>query len=150
MVDTGTAIIAGSVISLFGGIIMMQVWQNGWFKRERFRLQIQQTKAIDRINIKKMEKDLGLRKGRSASAEITPNSQSGLLQYLPALVETAKENPDILGTLADKLLSNPGGESSPDLLNGIAGFVKDNPEILEGIMDGFQQNKADQAGEIVR
>ena len=37
MIDTGTAIIVGSLLSLLGAIVIIQLNNSNWFKRENFR-----------------------------------------------------------------------------------------------------------------
>jgi len=120
-------------IMLIGQIILMQMWNRNWFKKENFKLQRDTVKAENRMKIKKLEKELGLTKGKSASAEI--KNDTGVMDLLKNL-----DNDKIAGIL--ELLQS--GES-PEGETGIVDIInKLPPEVIEGFLKGVKGGKNNQ------
>jgi len=137
MVEMGTAIIVSSLISMIGLYLTTMMWNSNWFKKQNWKLQAQNIKAENKLKLKKLEREMGLTKGKSASKEIDKNT-SGLMDYLPDLIELAKENPDLL-ELIPKFTGGESGEGGA--LDGILAFVEENPEILKGITQGIKNTQ---------
>jgi len=54
--DIGTALVF-TVGGIIGSILVTQMWQLNYFKRENFKFSMQQEKRKSNINFKKLEKD---------------------------------------------------------------------------------------------
>jgi len=125
---------AGGII---GAIITTQLWQMNWFKRENFKLHKSNILAENRIKIKKLEKDLGISKGRSKSE---PTENKGLLESLAGL-----DLDKIQGLLSliqkDEDIAEPTAGSA--LMNGIMEFAKNNPEAVQQFLGKIKPDDTD-------
>ena len=120
-------------IMLVGQIILFQMWNNSWFKKENFKLQRDTVKAENRLKLKKLEKEFGL-KGKSVASEI--KNESSIMDLLKNL--DRDKITDILELLQ-------GGETTEK--EGIAGILEQiPPELIEGFLNGLK-DKQNQEGE---
>jgi hypothetical protein len=81
-----------------------------------------------------MEKQLGLGKTKNSASTEIKDSTGGIMDYLPDLIDLAKENPELLELLPQLTKGGGGGGIAESLL----GFVEENPEILQGITQGLK------------
>jgi hypothetical protein len=117
-------------IMLIGQIILLQMWNHNWFKKENFKLQRDTVKAENRIKLKKMEKELGLG-GRSASTEI--KNESSLIDLLKNL------DRDKIGGILEALQPDEEQEG------GLTGIINNlPPELIENFLEGLKSGKKDE------
>ena len=131
---TDTGIIVTSIVSLAGMLLFFILSNNNWFKRENFKIQKSNILAENRIKMKKLEKELGLKKG---AKEPKIDDSGGLFDLLKGL-DTKK----ISGVL--EMLQGDDGEYSlpEDNSAGMIGnFISENPELVKSFLDGVGQNK---------
>jgi len=116
-------------IMLIGQIILLQMWNANWFKKENFKMQRDTIKAENRIKLKKMEKELGL-KGQSASTEI--KNETNIMDLLKNLDRDK---------IADILEMLQGGENEPegDTLTDIINKLP--PEVIQNFLKGVNVGK---------
>lgn len=117
-------LIVVSLISTAGMILITQLLQLNWFKKENFKIQKYNIMGENRIKLKKLERDLGVKNVLpEVKEEVGPLST--ITQLLPLLKNL---DPDQLGALIDKFV---GGSSEP-VEEGALSFL-DNipPELLE-------------------
>ena len=115
-------------IMLIGQIILLQLWQRNWFKKENFKLQRDTVKAENRIKLKKMEKELGLTKGKSASSEI--KNETNIMDLLKNLDRDK---------IADILEMLQSGEREQSGLGEIIDSLP--PELISGFLEGVKGGK---------
>jgi hypothetical protein len=135
----GELIIMGFMM-LIGQIILMMMWQNNWFKKENFKIQKSNIMAQNKLQLRKLEKELGLGK----SKEIIEKEPTGLMSTLGDLAPLLKNlDGDQIAALADKFL---GGQSEAQMEEGggslgdmITDFAANNPEMVKGFLEGIQQ-----------
>lgn len=136
------AFVVVSVISGIFGIIGLLILDRNWFRRERFKFNLDSDKKEQTLRFKKMARDLGLdvKTPPFRGPASTPmDTISGLLPLLKNI------NPDQLGAIADILggqAPDEGGEEGP--LSGIEGlvdFATKNPDMVKGFMDGITKGK---------
>jgi len=122
-------------IMLIGQIILLQMWNRNWFKKENFKLQRDNVKAENRLKLKKLEKEFGLTKGRSASSEI---------KNAPDYIDLLKNlDPDKIRGILDVLQGGEEGESE----GGIGDIIKQiPPEVIEGFLSGVKDGTQKQTG----
>jgi len=133
-----------SVGSIVGGVIITQMWQMNYFKRENFKFALKNKQKEYNLNFKKLERDLGLKGSKSVSVDEPDNSVlgnvGGLLKVLKGL------EPDQIGALADRFLNPEEVESGQDdLLGTLSNFAANNPEMVNGFLQGLSK-KTDNAG----
>ena len=136
-------LIVVALISTAGMIVMSQMWQMNWFKRENFRIKKKNIEGENRIKLKKLERELGLTGGRNPtppSDSKTPIEKLGQLSpFLPIL---AKLDKDQLTSLIDHFI---GGGFSEDQeegdLGGIVEFADEHPDIVKSFLDGLGSEK---------
>jgi len=135
MVDTGTALIVGSFMSLFGMVILLQINNNNWFKRQQWKLDAGNIKAENKLRLKKLEKDMGLNT-RASKKEAEELPQGNLLGQLAPLLKNL--DGETLKSLADTFLPNSIEEEAPEGISGaLLNFAEENPEIVNGILQGI-------------
>jgi len=115
--DLNTAIVF-TVGSIAGSIIITQMWQLNWFKRENFKMQKANIMKENRIKYKKLERELGLSQGRSATDNKVDLSQ------LVSMI-SPQEDED----------TETGG------IEGLIGnFVNNNPELVQGLINKYTKS----------
>jgi len=123
-------------IMLIGQIILLQMWNANWFKKENFKMQRDTVKAENRIKLKKMERELGLTKGKSASSEI--KDENSILDLLKGIDKD--KIGDILGMLQEGESEGGGGGAITDIINNLP------PEVIEGFLSGLKNGKKQETG----
>jgi len=139
-----------TVGGIAGSILVSQMWQMNWFKRENFKDKQAINRKENSIRFKKMEKDLGLRVGRS----LTHDEARSPLDWL----ETIKKlDPNMIHSFVDAIsgqkteYEGEDPESEGGLIEKALGFAKSNPELAQNFLDGLNKGKGEQqGGEIVR
>ena len=118
-------LIVVSLISIAGMIITTQLWQLNWFKKENFKIHKSNVMGENRIKLKKLEREIGL-KGTKLDMPETPSTLGTLASLAPLLKNL---DADQLGLLIDKFT---GGELPETEEGGALGFL-DNlpPELVE-------------------
>lgn len=127
------------IVMLIGQVILMGMWNANWFKRENFKIQKSNVLAENRLNLRKLEKDLGLGSSKKEllPTESPPTDKLGLLSQLAPLAPIlAKLDSDQIGALIDKFVT--GAESE----EGGGGLLESiPPELIESFLKGFKENK---------
>jgi hypothetical protein len=126
------------VVTLISGIFFMAAIQlnlRNYFKKEKFRSDIDLLKKQNNIQLKKMARDLGLSTGRNPQA---PHTQ----QNIGSLLEIVK-NPDALAAITDILQGATAGEM-PEGIDGLVDFAMKNPDLVKGFFGGMLKGKEGQ------
>ena len=114
-------LISVGLISIAGMIIITQLMQSNYFKKMTFKHKLWQTKKLDTLNLKKMEKSLGIDKKTKG---------------------TGLEGIDIKGLIQQYM----GGEEDEDsdnwLLNAIGQVAQENPELVQQVIGKVTGNTA--------
>ena len=134
---TDTGLIVMSIISLAGMVLLFTLNNSTWFKRENFKIQKKTLMDENRIKMKRLEKELGLKAG-STTTYTEPKSTIDLAgELLPVLKNLSG---DQLQGLVDKFLSPedqaydaPEGDVTSTLIK----YATENPEIVEGLLKGL-------------
>jgi hypothetical protein len=134
------AFIYVTVISSLFGILGLLILDRNWFRRERFKFEMDTQKKEMSLRFKKMARDLGLDTKTPAfrgPASSPLDTAGGLLQIAKNL------GPDQLGALAGIL----GGkqeeveeeeEGLPMGLDSLVDFATKNPDLVKGFLDGMK------------
>jgi len=118
--DVALVITIGSIA---GSIIITQMWQMNYFKRENFKFNLAQQKKADGIKFKKLERDLGLKQSKK-DQDVKDNDS--LLELIKNLdVEKIKS----LTGLVQKQDEYEDDEEEDDMINNILEYAKNNPEV---------------------
>jgi len=131
-------------LMLIGQIILMQMWQNGWFKKENFKIQKSLVMAENKLKMRKLEKEMGLK----PSTKIVPEEQTSTLGTISTLLPLLKNlDPDQLGDLVDRFVGGEReeGAATGDPLNMLIDYATRNPEMLEGLLKGLGAGKNEQS-----
>ncbi len=124
-------------VMLIGQIIMLQMWNNNWFKKENFKIQKKNIEGENRLRLKKLEKELGLKQSTPRDFNETPGTMDTLANLLPILKNL---DPDQLGALIDKFT---GGGELLEPEGGLGGILNNiPPELIESFLKGL--NKKDE------
>lgn len=134
--ELGDSVIVGSFLSLLGMIIILELNNRNWFKRENFKLERDNVKATNRLNLKKLEKEMGLTKTPSvkASQQETSNPMSMLAPIVKQL------SADQLKGLADMFLGNYSDSEEPPIEEGgLADILLEqaeaHPELAKAVLN---------------
>lgn len=135
--DTGLIVLG--FMMLIGQIILMQMWQNGWFKKENFKMQKSLVMGENKLKLRKIEKEMGLKPSKS----VTPTESKGALGTLADLLPLLKNlDGDQLGALADKFIGEGGiDEGEGDLADVLMDYAAKNPDIVQGLLKGLMKGK---------
>jgi len=123
---------------LIGQIILMQMWQHGWFKKENFKIQKANLMATNKLQIRKLERDLGLTPGK------TPKEKRGTFDTIKDLAPLLKNlDADQIGALFDKFI---GGGSVEEYEEGnvedmLMDYAVENPEVVKKFLAGLTEGK---------
>ena len=127
-----------TVGGIVGSILVTQMWQMNWFKRENFKMQKTNVMAENRIKMKKLERELGLKSSKTPVEHETP----GVLDLLKGL-----DRDKIAGIL--EMLQDPDGSvdyDEPPKNDLLALIDKLPPGVVEGFLkklggDGEQEEQ---------
>jgi hypothetical protein len=124
-------------LMLIGQIILMQMWQNGWFKKENFKIQKSLVMAENKLKMRKLEREMGLQPSKKIVQE---EKTGGTMDMISSLLPLLKDlDPDQLGELVEHFIGD--GEraeagAAGDPISMLMGYAKRNPEMVEGVV-GF-------------
>jgi len=136
-------------IMLIGQIILMQMWQNGWFKKENFKMQKSMVMAENKLKIRKLEREMGLTPGKE------PKEKRGTFDTIKDLAPLLKNlNPDQIGALFDKFTGGGTEEyEEGDVEDMLMDYAVKNPEVvkefLAGLTEGKESTKEEGPGDVV-
>jgi len=132
-------LIAMSFISLAGMVLLFILNTSTWFKKENFKIKKAAVVGENRIKLKKLEKELGL-KGTNIP---TGNEQRSTMEVGGDLLGILKNlNGDQIQGLADKFLKPKDEidegyeERPPDTITSLLEFANNNPELAESFLKG--------------
>lgn len=122
-------------IMLIGQIILLQMWNNNWFKKENFKIQKANVIAENRLKLKKLEKELGVTIGK------TPKEPATLVEKIGGITDLLTTlEPDQVKALANKFLTR-GDEEEYDEEEDedlIGTLMKNVPEeAIKGFLEGI-------------
>jgi len=130
-----------SVGGLATAVVVSQMWQNNWIKRETFKLKKRNILAENRIKMKKLERELGL--GRYKS-EPEPSSNTPV-EGISNLLNIAKElEPEQLRAIVGKFTGEdeePEEEGEGGISEGLMQFARENPEMVKNIIGNLSGKK---------
>jgi len=144
--NTETAIIL-TVGSIAGSILVTQLLQMNWFKKEKFKFDLKRQTKIDNIELKKLKKDLGVTGKKSIDEGSSPGGLLDVIQNLDM---------DKIKALSGMVQKDDYGEDEEegeeDLMDKIVNYAKNNPEVAQQFLSnldigGKQQNKQKYLGE---
>jgi len=123
-------------LMLIGQIILLQMWQNNWFKKENFKINKSNVMATNKLQLRKLEKEMGLTPGKMPKEEATGLDKiSGIAGLVPLLKGL---DPDQVGALVDRFLGE-GSSDSDDALSMLLGFADENPGVVKSFLEGLGQ-----------
>lgn len=126
-------------VMLIGQIIMLQMWNNNWFKKENFKMEKSNVMAQNKLNLRKLEREMGL----SKSKEIVEKEPPGIMSTIGDLAPLLKNlDGDQIAALADKFIGGseePLTEESGGVSDLLMDFAAKNPEIVKGFLEGVGQ-----------
>lgn len=131
MMDFNTALVF-TVGSIVGSILITQLWQMNYFKRENFKFGQQMKRKEYSINFKKLERDLGIAQGKelTAPAGLTDNLiQKGMDLYLSRRSEDEdldEPDEDIIHTIVKEIGKSPEAKK---VIGKFLGGDKEGPQV---------------------
>ncbi len=133
-------------LMLIGQIILMQMWQNGWFRKENFKIQKSLVMAQNKLKMRKLEKEMGLNPSKKIVEDTAPGAVDAISGLLPLLKNL---DPDQVGALVDRFVggSEEGGEGAPkgDPISMLMDYATRNPEMVQGLIEGLGVKNAEKA-----
>ena len=132
-------VLAAIVTSLFGIFGLLLINRN-WFKKMRFKTELDLLKKKNNLEIKKLEKQLNI--SNTPVSEKSENTQNNLLTQLAPLLKNL-DGEQVAG-LIDAFTGNAPQEaegipaSLGELLQNI---IAENPEMVQGFLQGISQGK---------
>ena len=137
--DTGLIVV--SIISLAGMVLLFTLNNSTWFKKENFKIQKSNVMAQNKLTLRQMERDMGLKPTKKIVSEEPKSTVDLAKDFIPILKNLSGEQ---IQALADKFLSpedqayeEPGG----DLTGMLIKYATENPELVEGLLKGLSEGK---------
>ena len=122
--------------SLFGILGLLLINRN-WFKKMRFKTELDLLKAKNRVEIKRLEKQINIDTPRNEKIE---NSQSNLLTQIAPLLKNL--DGEQIASLIDAFTGGGQEAEAPEGLSGLLqDIVSEHPELVQGFLQGIGKNK---------
>lgn len=124
-------LISMSLISLAGMVLLYTLSNRTWFKRQNFKIEMFNIKATNKLQLRKLEREMGLTPGKKTGTAAAASPLGGIAQLLP-LLKTLE--PEQLSGLVEAYTGSQdaGGDGSP--IDILMGFAEDHPEVVQGII----------------
>ena len=114
-------LIVVSMIFLIGQVVLFQLYNQNWFKKENFKMQKKLVMDENKLKIRKVERELGLNKSARLEVEKTDNSLLDVLKNIDA---------DKITGLLDLVGNREVEEGEPaGMMDTVLEFANNNPEI---------------------
>ncbi len=123
-------------IMLIGQIILLQMWNNNWFKKENFKIEKSNVLAKNKLSLRKLEQEMGLTKSKTIVPAETPSTIETISGLLPLLKSV---DPERIGDLIDHFIGegeSVEGAAAGDPISMVMSYAKRNPEMVDGVI-GF-------------
>jgi len=128
---TDVGMVAVAMISLATAYIISQSQLRNWMKKQNFSLQVQ----AEKLKLKKLEKDLGLKRGSTAPPQ---GENKSLTETIAGLdLNKIKE----LAGLLNKDDTDIDYEDQPSIEGFISDVVQNNPELVQQFLGKLQGGK---------
>jgi len=139
--DSITALIF-TVGGIVGSILVTQMWQMNYFKRENFKINKSSVLAENRLKMEKLRKEMGLSK--SSKTENT-HETGGVLDLVKGLdVNKLLDIADIIKGGGEENIIDVDAEPKSELSSLID---KLPPSVIEGFLSKLGDNKKGEGGE---
>ena len=135
-----STLIAVAIISGVFGIISIQLIQYNYFKKKRFDFKISQAKKLDTIKLQQVRKEMGISKNAKIT-EYVPE-ESGVIDMIKNI-----DMDKIKGALS--MLQGDDDDGDSPALGGIAGFIEENPELVNNILSGLKDSKHKDSEQVI-
>jgi hypothetical protein len=126
-------------------LITILILDRNWFKRERFKVDMNFSKKKNDLEFKKLARDLGLQNVRELPAPQEKTRGAGLAAaVLPELLKNM--DPDTLANIATNLIGTYAGGGGEETGGGGIGdilgdLIANNPEIVQSFLGGLKSGK---------
>ena len=141
MIGVEVAIIM-TVGGIAGSILITQMWQMNWFKRENFKFNMAVNRKDMSIRFRKIERDLGLTKGKAVQ-DTTSKTPMDWLETIKKL------DPNMIHSFVDSITGEKqeyeeGPEGDQGLIEKALGVARDNPELAQNFLAGLTKGQGEQ------
>lgn len=129
-----------AIVMLIGQIILMMMWQNNWFKKENFKIQKSNMMAQNKLQLRKLEREMGLSKTKDIIKEEPKGTLASIADLLPLLKNL---DADQVSALADRFIggSAEAAEGGGSSLDGLIDFASENPDLVRNFIEGIGSGK---------
>jgi len=129
-------LIAMSLISLAGMVLIFTMNNSMWFKKQNFKVQLFNVKAQNKLTLEKMRREMGLNKAGKEAPESSP--LGGIEKLLPLLKNLDE---DTLGGLVSTYMGSRESTGEEGPIDMLMGFAEDHPEVVKGLISGLTGGK---------
>lgn len=113
------------------------MWQHNWFKKENFKTELTKIRATNKLEQKRLERQLGLERSKEPpipSPSSTLDKLGQAAKFLPLLKDL---EPEQLTAIIDHFIGGGFGEETETGEGGIIGFAEEHPDIVKSFIDGL-------------
>jgi len=135
--EIGDALLLNGFIFMIGLFLFQQSGLRNYFKKENFKIKKSNILATNKLQLRKLERELGLTKSKDVQPIEAPSTMDSLKSLLPLLNKLA---PEQIQGLIEQFI--PGAE--PDEGGAVGGidslidFATKNPELVQGFLKGVK------------
>lgn len=130
---------------ILGMIIFSQMNLRSYFKKEMFKTELQKTKRLNDIQLKKIARESGVSLSKTAAPPESDSSSGLLRSILPSLLESL--SPEQTAALAEKFLPELGEDSGGDIGETLLQYAMQNPELVNKFLGGKKEDTSELAFE---
>ena len=126
-------------------LITILILDRNWFKRERFKIDMNFSKRKNDLEFKKLARDLGLQNIKSAPEPVERTKGAGIAAaILPELLKNMDS--DTLANIATNLIGTYAGLGEETGEGGgiadiLGDLIANNPEIVQSFLGGLKTGK---------
>jgi hypothetical protein len=127
-----------SIISMAGMILVTQLWQMNWFKRENFKIQKKNIMDENKIKLDQLKKEMGLpsRRKKALGPELDLDSSNIFIKLLPLIKKLDGEQiSSLVERFMPESLEDTGGTGGP--LDLVLNYAEEHPDVVKSFLDGI-------------
>lgn len=126
-----------TVGSIAGSLLITQLWQMNYFKKEKFKFDLKRQNKIDNIELKKLKKDMGITGSTKKQTE-----EKGLLDQVKDL--DLNKIQDLLSYVQKPDEYDDDETDNNDWTDDIITLAKNNPELVQKFLGNISGSKQEQ------
>jgi len=139
-----------SIVSGLFGIFGLLLLNRNWFKKQTFKSEIELLRAKNKLELRKLEKELGLQAKKDSGLIPTKEAEPNMLSTIGALAPLLRNlDGEQIADLVERFTIGPGESEAAEGTGGGLGdiindFVLNNPDAVKAFLGGLKSGQKGQ------